>query len=65
MPNVRTGNRVQVKPGCDCTLVTTGQRTTPGTVTAIYGTGADASVAVDLDCGQPVPYRPGELEILP
>jgi hypothetical protein len=58
------GERVQVREEYDRSLTTTGQRTCPGTVTAVSGAGTDATVIVMLDSGHSVPYRPGELVIL-
>lgn len=59
-----SGERVQVKEDRDVVLTATGQRTGPGTVTAVYGSAARAAVIVMLDSGHGVPYRRGDLVIL-
>jgi hypothetical protein len=58
------GEQVQVRPGCDETLSVTGERTGPGTVTAVHGSGPHATVIVALDGGHSVPYRAAELVIV-
>ena len=64
MLRVRPGDRVQVRREHDEGCALTGLRTPPGTVRAIYGTGAGADILTDLDGGLAVTYRPGELELL-
>ena len=64
MLRVAAGDRVQVREGSDEGYALTGLRTPPGTVRAVYGTGAEAGILVDLDGGMAVTYRPGELELL-
>jgi hypothetical protein len=58
------GELVQVREDRDVVLTATGQRTGPGTVTAVCGSPARAAVIVVLDSGHSVPYRPGDLVIL-
>ena len=62
MLNVHVGNRVQVKREHDDGYVLTGLRTPPGTVTGVKGSGADARVITELDGGQVMAYKPGELD---
>ena len=67
MLRARAGDRVQVREGRDEGFALTGLRTPPGTVRAVYGTGAGAGILVDLDDldgGMAVTYKPGELELL-
>ena len=64
MLRVRPGDRVQVREGCDEGFVLTGLRTPAGTVRAVYGTGVEAGIVVDLDGGMAVTYKPGDLELL-
>jgi hypothetical protein len=50
---VRPGDRVQAREGRD-----------EGTVKAVEGTGVTAQITVDLDSGETVTCRPGELQLL-
>jgi hypothetical protein len=58
------GEQVQVRPDCDQTLSATGQRTGPGTVTAVHGSGPRATVIIALDGGHSVPCQAAELIIV-
>ena len=49
MLRARPGDRVQVREGRDEGFALTGLRTPPGTVRAVYGTGVEAGIVVDLD----------------
>ena len=62
MLNVQVGNRVQVKREHDEGYILTQLRTPPGTVTAVKGSGADARIVVELDGGQVMAWKPGELD---
>ena len=62
MLNVNAGNRVQVKREHDDGLRPDEVRTPPGTVTAVKGSGMDARIVVELDGGQVMAYKPGELD---
>jgi hypothetical protein len=62
---VRAGDRVQVRREQDEGFALTGLRTPPGIVTDIRGLGAGAEITAELDTGETVTYRPGELELLP
>lgn len=62
MIDVRPGDRVQVKREHDEGYVLTQVRTPPGTVADVKGSGMDARVIVELDGGQVVAYKPGELD---
>ena len=53
MLRVRPGDRVQAREGH-----------AEGTVKAVEGTGVTAEITVDLDSGETVTYRPGELGLL-
>ena len=53
MLRMRPGDRVQAREGQD-----------EGTVKAVDGTGVMAQITVDLDSGETVTYRPGELQLL-
>jgi hypothetical protein len=61
---VRVGDLVQVRLERDEGYALTHLRTPPGSVVAIEGTGADASITVELASGQMIAYRPAELEVL-
>lgn len=68
MSEFTTGDRVQVKPEHDETLMFLGVRTRPGTVEHVYD---DGLVIVNLDDehgveagGQAVPYPPSELDVI-
>jgi hypothetical protein len=61
---VRAGDRVQVRREQDEGFALTGLRTPPGTVTDIRGLGAGAEILTELDSGEVITYRPGELELL-
>jgi hypothetical protein len=61
---VRPGDRVQVRREHDDGCALTGLRTPAGTVTAVEGSGVSAGIAVTLDSGETVMYRPGELELI-
>lgn len=58
------GDRVQVHPAHDETLRLMGQRTSAGTITALYDDSDDPTAVVELDDGQGVPYPLSELAIL-
>jgi hypothetical protein len=60
--NIHVGDRVQVKREHDDGYVLTQVRTPPGTVTAVKGSGMDARVIVELDGGQVMAFKPGELD---
>jgi hypothetical protein len=60
--NIHAGDRVQVKREHDEGYVLTQVRTPPGTVTAVKGSGMDARIIVELDGGQVMAYKPGELD---
>jgi hypothetical protein len=60
----RAGDRVQVRLERDEGYALTGLRTPPGTVRAVYGSGAGAGILVDVDGGLQVTYKPAELELL-
>jgi hypothetical protein len=60
--NIHVGDRVQVKREHDDGYVLTQVRTPPGTVTAVKGSGMDARIIVELDGGQVMAYKPGELD---
>jgi hypothetical protein len=62
MLNVHPGDRVQVKREHDEGYILTQVRTPPGTVTAVKGSGMDARVVVELDGGQVMAFKPGELD---
>ena len=62
MLSVNPGDRVQVKREHDEGYILTQVRTPPGTVTAVKGTGADARIIVELDGGQVMAFKPGELD---
>ena len=62
MINVHVGNRVQVKREHDEGYILTNLRTPPGVVTEVKGAGADARIIVELDGGQVMAYKPGELD---
>ena len=62
MLNVHPGNRVQVKREHDEGFILTQVRTPPGTVTAVKGSGMDARIVVELDGGQVMAFKPGELD---
>ena len=62
MLNVHIGDRVQVKREHDEGYILTQVRTPPGTVTAVKGTGMDARIVVELDGGQVMAWKPGELD---
>ena len=61
MLHVRPGDRVQVKRERDEGYALTQLRTPPGTVTEVKGTGMDARIVVELDGGQVMAFKPGEL----
>ena len=65
MLNVRAGDRVQVREQYDEGFALTQVRTPPGTVTEVRGTGMDARIVVELDGGQVMAFKPGELLITP
>jgi len=60
--NVRAGDRVQVKREHDEGYILTQVRTPPGVVTAVKGAGMDARIVVELDGGQVMAFKPGELD---
>jgi hypothetical protein len=60
--SVHVGSRVQVKRECDEGYILTQVRTPPGIVTAVKGSGADARIIVELDGGQVMAFKPGELD---
>ena len=62
MLNVKVDDRVQVKREHDEGCALTQVRTPPGTVTEVRGTGMDARIVVELDGGQVMAYKPGELD---
>ena len=62
MLNVHVDDRVQVKREHDEGDHLTQIRTRPGIVTAVKGSGADARIIVNLDGGQVMAYKPGELD---
>ena len=62
MTGVHVGSRVQVKREHDEGYILTQVRTPPGTVKAVRGTGADARIVVELDGGQVMAWKPGELD---
>ena len=62
MLNIHPGVRVQVKREHDDGYALTNLRTPPGTVTGVKGSGADARIIVELDGGQVMAYKPGELD---
>jgi len=62
MLDVRPGDRVQVKREHDEGYILTQVRTPPGIAKAVKGTGMDARIVVELDGGQQMAYRPGELD---
>ena len=64
MLRCRRGDRVQVREGCDEGYALTKVRTPPGTVTDIKGTGMDARIVVELDGGQVMAFKPGELQLV-
>ena len=64
MLNVRAGDRVQVRERCDEGYALTGLRTPAGTVKDVKGTGMDARIVAELDGGQIMAFKPGELELL-
>ena len=64
MLRARAGDRVQVRLERDEGYALTGLRTPPGTVRAVYGSGAGADLIVDVDGGLTVAYKPAELELL-
>ena len=55
---------MQVRERRDEGFALTGIRTPPGTVKDVKGTGMDARIVVELDGGQVMAYKPGELELL-
>jgi hypothetical protein len=59
---VRVGDRVQVRLERDEGYALTHLRTPPGSVVAVEGTGADASITVELGGGQRITYRLADLE---
>jgi hypothetical protein len=61
---VCVGDRVQVRLERDEGYALTHLRTPPGSVVAIEGTGADASITVGLASGQVITYSPVDLELL-
>ena len=62
MLSISPGDRVQVKREHDDGYALTGLRTPPGTVTDVKGSGADARVITELDGGQVMAFKPGELD---
>ncbi len=62
MLDVNPGDRVQVKREHDEGCALTQVRTPPGTVTEVRGTGMDARIVVELDGGQVMAFKPGELD---
>ena len=62
MLDVSPGDRVQVKREHDEGCALTQIRTPPGVVTEVRGSGMDARIVVELDGGQVMAYKPGELD---
>ena len=62
MLNIHPGDRVQVKREHDEGYALTQLRTPPGTVTDVKGSGADVRVITELDGGQVMAFKPGELD---
>ena len=62
MTGVHVGSRVQVKREHDEGYILTQVRTPPGTVKAVRGAGMDARIVVELDGGQVMAWKPGELD---
>ena len=62
MLDVQPGDRVQVKREHDEGCALTQIRTPPGVVTEVRGSGMDARIVVELDGGQVMAYKPGELD---
>jgi hypothetical protein len=61
---VSAGDLVQVRERCDEGFALTHVRTPPGTVRAIRGTGAGASIDVELSSGQTITWAAVDLELL-
>ena len=62
MIDVNPGDRVQVKREHDEGCALTQIRTPPGIVTEVKGSGMDARIIVELDGGQVMAFKPGELD---
>ena len=62
MLDVNPGDRVQVKREHDEGCALTQIRTPPGVVTEVKGSGMDARIVVELDGGQVMAFKPGELD---